>query len=189
MMEYLGVETNRVAFWAGVTSAIFSLCQALTAVAWGRVADIHGRKPVILVGLGSTMASSILFGFSRSLLSAMVARAIAGGGDGNIGTMRTMVAEMVPQKELQPRAFSIMPLMWTIGSILGPAFGGMFANPAKRYPDTFGDSRFFRDFPYALPNLLASALFLIGISSGFLFLRVSAILLTMLVLWLSWFDA
>jgi hypothetical protein len=28
-----------------------------------------------------------------------------------------MVAEMVPEKELQPRAFSIMPLVWSIGML------------------------------------------------------------------------
>jgi hypothetical protein len=34
-------------------------------------------------------------------------------------------------KELQPRAFSVMPLVWSIGSILGPAFGGCKCSPHR----------------------------------------------------------
>ena len=182
MMEYLGVPTDQVAYYAGLTSAVFSLCQGATGIAWGRAADAFGRKPVILIGLGTTMVTSILFGLSRTLWWAVLVRAVAGAGNGNVGTLRTMVAEMVPQKELQPRAFSIMPLIWTIGSILGPAFGGFFADPAAHHPDVFGKIAFFREYPYALPNLLAGSLFLVGIAAGVLFLRVSCLRMSMTAL-------
>lgn len=79
---------------------------------------------------------------------------------------------MVPEKELQPRAFSIMPLVWTIGSIFGPSFGGFFAKPVENLPALFKDSSFFEKYPFELPNLVATILFLVGISTGVLFLRV-----------------
>jgi hypothetical protein len=84
-----------------------------------------------------------------------------------------MVAEMVPERELQPRAFSIMPLVWSLGSIFGPSFGGFFAKPAEHMPGLFGNNKFMLKFPFALPNFVASALFMVGISTGFLFLRAS----------------
>ncbi|KAH0543583.1 hypothetical protein FGG08_002144 [Glutinoglossum americanum] len=171
MVESFGIPKNHVAFYAGATSAIFSLCQCFTAVIWGRTSDIYGRKPAILVGLSSTMLATILFGFSRSLAMAMVVRAFAGLGNGNVGIIRTSVAEMVPQKELQPRAFSVMPLVWTIGSIFGPGFGGFLANPVERHPDLFGGNRFFKTFPYALPNLVTGGLFLVGLVTGVLFMK------------------
>lgn len=80
---------------------------------------------------------------------------------------------MVPQKELQPRAFSIMPLVWSLGSVVGPSFGGFFAQPAKQYPKMFGNIEFFKKFPYALPNLIATVFFLISVASATLFLHVS----------------
>lgn len=83
-----------------------------------------------------------------------------------------MVAEMVPEKELQPRAFSIMPLVWSLGSIFGPSFGGFFSKPAENYPDLFGDNKFLKNYPFILPNIVASVLFMIGISTGILFLKV-----------------
>ena len=82
-----------------------------------------------------------------------------------------MVAEMVPYKELQPSAFSVMPLVWTIGSIFGPGFGGVLANPTLKYPEVFGESGLFKRFPFALPNLVGAAFFLVGLSVGTLFLK------------------
>lgn len=83
-----------------------------------------------------------------------------------------MVAEMVTEKELQPRAFSIMPLVWTIGSIFGPSFGGMFAKPTENLPWLFEGSTFFKKFPFLLPNLIAACLFVVGLMTGFFFLEV-----------------
>ncbi|KAL8734741.1 MAG: hypothetical protein Q9181_003081 [Wetmoreana brouardii] len=48
--------------------------------------------------------------------------------------------------------------------------GGALANPAERYPKVF-DNRFFRKFPYALPNIAASLFFLVGLTAGSLFLK------------------
>lgn len=82
-----------------------------------------------------------------------------------------MVAEMVPQKELQPRAFSIMPLVWSLGSVIGPSFGGFFAQPARQFPRLFGRLAYFRRFPYALPNLVATVFFFVSVASAAFFLH------------------
>jgi MFS family permease len=86
-----------------------------------------------------------------------------------------MVAEMVPEKELQPRAFSIMPLVWSIGSIFGPAFGGFFANPADHFPALFVNNTFLKKFPFALPNFIAAVFFLISVATATFFLKVSIV--------------
>ncbi|KAL9074902.1 MAG: hypothetical protein Q9161_002041 [Pseudevernia consocians] len=169
MIESFGIPTDQVSKWAGVTSAVYSLSQAVTGIAWGWASDSFGRKPVILAAMICIMSTSILFGFSRTLVWAIVARSLAGASCGNVGIIRTMVAEMVPYKELQPKAFSVMPLVWTIGSIFGPSFGGALADPALKYPKVFGG--FFKTYPFALPNLVGAAFFLVGLSAGTLYLR------------------
>ena len=83
-----------------------------------------------------------------------------------------MVAEMVPQKELQPRAFSIMPLVWSMGSVIGPSFGGSLSEPAKQYPNVFGKIEFFQRFPFLLPNLVASIFFIVSTLAAAFFLKV-----------------
>jgi MFS family permease len=175
MMEYVGVPKDDVAKWVGITSAVTSACQAAMAVPWGTASDYVGRKPIILLGLTCTMVFSLIFGFSQNLTMLVISRGLLGFMNGNVGIIRTMVAEMVPEKELQPRAFSVMPLVWTIGSIFGPAFGGALARPAQKHPELFGDSLFLRRFPFVLPNMASACIFVVGISTGWLFLQVSTI--------------
>lgn len=172
MIEGFNVPKNNVAKWAGITSASFSLSQALTGVLWGRASDRWGRKPTILTAVICAMSSTLLFGFSTSLAMAIVCRSLAGATNGNVGTYRTVIAEMIPEKELQPRAFSMMPMVFTMGSIFGPSIGGALANPAANYPSVFGSSAFFKRYPYALPNMAMSVLFTIGLITGALFLKV-----------------
>jgi len=172
MIRDFGVPQNAVGKWAGICAAVFSISQALFGVAWGRFSDLHGRKPAILLGLTATMITSLMWGFSTNLAIAITARVLAGAGNGNVGIIRTTVAEMVPFKELQPRAFSLMPLVWNIGSIFGPSIGGALANPLDVKPggDRSGGSLFER-FPYALPNIVSAVFFAVGITTGLLYLE------------------
>ncbi|KAI0861307.1 major facilitator superfamily transporter [Xylaria cubensis] len=171
MIASFGVERKDVAKWAGATSAVFSLAQSLTAVAWGRASDKFGRKPAIMTGLFCTMILFIVWGVSKSLTMAIIVRGLQGACNGNVGIIRTMVAEMVQDRQLQPKAFSIMPLVWSIGSVFGPAFGGLFAKPAEQFPGLFGNSHFLKKFPFALPNILAGVVFLVSLSTAALFLK------------------
>jgi MFS family permease len=98
MIESFGVSKPDIAFWAGFTSAVFSISQCLTAVSWGRLSDRYGRKPIILIGLLNTMITSLMWGFSTSLPVAVAVRFFLGATNGNVGIIRTMVAEMCPCK-------------------------------------------------------------------------------------------
>ncbi|KAJ5085880.1 glutamate carboxypeptidase [Penicillium argentinense] len=171
LIEYVGVPKPEVAKWAGIASAVASVSQAMMAVPWGTLSDYVGRKPIIISGQIFTMLLSIMLGMSQNLSMVLASRALVGLMNGNVGIIRTMVAEIVPQRELQPRAFSIMPMVWTVGSIFGPAFGGALARPAEKHPSLFGGSEFLKRYPFALPNLVAACFFVVGITTGILFLN------------------
>ncbi|KAL3461464.1 major facilitator superfamily domain-containing protein [Aspergillus heterothallicus] len=171
MIESVGIPKAEVAKWAGLTTAISSFAQAVMAVYWGTASDRFGRKPIILLGLTFTMILSLAFGLSKSLAMLVSCRGMIGFMNGNVGIIRTAVAEMVTDKELQPRAFSVMPMVWTVGSIFGPAFGGSLSRPSEKFPEIFGRSKFFQEYPFFLPNLVSGVFFVIGISTGYLFLH------------------
>lgn len=64
-----------------------------------------------------------------------------------------------------------MPFVWSIGTIIGPAIGGMLADPHESWPNTFPLGSLFANFPYLLPNLCCAALLLISIVLGYFLLE------------------
>lgn len=55
--------------------------------------------------------------------------------------------------------------------VFGPAFGGLTANPAERFPGLFGDSAFLKAYPFALPNFIMAGFFLISLTTALFFLK------------------
>lgn len=64
-----------------------------------------------------------------------------------------------------------MPFVWSIGTIIGPAIGGTFANPSRHFPSVFSKHGVFAHFPYLLPNLICAAFLLFSILAGYFLLQ------------------
>ncbi|KAG4435254.1 hypothetical protein IFR05_009250 [Cadophora sp. M221] len=164
-------DENDASFYAGLLISAFALAESMTGMWWGSLSDRVGRKPVLLAGCAGTMLSMIMVGFSSNIWIALAGRAIGGFLNGNIGVIQTMVAELVTKPEHEPRAYCVMPFVWSIGTIIGPALGGTFADPAVGFPNTFSKDGLFGRFPYLLPNLLCSSLLLVSILAGYFLLE------------------
>ncbi|KEY71476.1 hypothetical protein S7711_03541 [Stachybotrys chartarum IBT 7711] len=164
-------DASQISVYAGMVTSAFTLAEFSTGVMWGRLSDKIGRKPVLLTGLIGTAISVLVFGFAPSLPVALFARALGGLLNGNIGVLQTTVAELVTVKEQQPRAYTIMPMVWCIGSIVGPMIGGALARPCISYPELFAKGTIWDRFPYLLPNLFSAIMVLFGVIVGLLFLE------------------
>ncbi|KAK2768287.1 hypothetical protein FQN54_000140 [Arachnomyces sp. PD_36] len=164
-------DEKKIALYVGMVTSAFTFAEFSTGMFWGRVSDRIGRKPVLIMGLAGTALSMIVFGFAPSLPVALLARALGGLLNGNIGVLQTVVAEIVTEKEHQPRAYSIMPFVWCLGSIIGPALGGTLAQPADNYPSWFSRGSLLDRFPFLLPNLVCTGVLIVGIIIGLLFLE------------------
>jgi MFS family permease len=173
MIESFNITTDdrKIAIYAGMVTSSFAFAEFSTGVVWGRLSDKIGRKPVLIMGLAGTGLSMMIFGFASSLPVALLARALGGLLNGNIGVLQTTVAEMITVKEHQPRAYSIMPFVWCLGSIIGPALGGALARPCDSYPWLFGKNTIFERFPFLLPNLVCTVVICFGVMTGVLFLE------------------
>ncbi|ESZ99382.1 hypothetical protein SBOR_0252 [Sclerotinia borealis F-4128] len=162
LMSYVGVPSEALGFWVGLAISSFSICQVGTAVLWGHISDRIGRKPVILICGIMIMIGILLFGFSTRLWMILTSRALMGLSSGDAGVLKTSLAEMVKDKELQTIAFSILPLGLNLGWAVGPILGGLAANPYHVEPGKPHGARFLERYPYALPNLIAAVFFLLS---------------------------
>ncbi|KAI0171862.1 MFS general substrate transporter [Hypoxylon sp. FL1284] len=158
-------------FYAGLLISSFALAEALMGMYWGGLSDRVGRKPVLLLGCIGTMFSMVMVGFATNIWIALIGRALGGLLNGNIGVIQTMVGELVSKPEHEPRAYSVMPFVWSIGTIIGPAIGGILADPHESWPNAFPKGNVFAEYPYLLPNLCCAVLLLISICLGYFLLE------------------
>ncbi|KAE9409480.1 MFS general substrate transporter [Gymnopus androsaceus JB14] len=150
-------DEKKTGYYAGVIESIFFLAECLTVFYWGRLSDIHGRRRILLLGpLGLTIAM-LGFGLSKEFVALVIFRALQGIFNGNIGVSKTVMAEITDSTNMAD-AFTMIPIMWSLGSTIGPALGGVLANPTTQWPQTFGKLVFFRDYPYFLPCAAAGLL-------------------------------
>lgn len=173
MVASFDIASNEksIALYAGMVTSSYAFAEFSTSIMWGRISDKYGRKPVLLMGLFGTGLSMLVFGFAPNLWTALIARALGGLLNGNIGVINTTVAEIVTQESHQARAFSIMPGIWCIGSIIGSGLGGILADPVRNYPGHFAADSVFAKFPYLLPNLVCCCVVLFSVTVGLLFLE------------------
>lgn len=164
-------DESKISFYAGMVTSAFTFAEFSTGVMWGRLSDKVGRKPILLTGLAGTGLSVLVFGFSTNLTVALLARALGGLLNGNIGVLQTTVAELITVKEHQPRAYTIMPLVWCLGSIIGPMIGGALAKPVEAFPAIFPSGSLWDRYPYLLPNLVSAVCVFFGVIIGLLFLE------------------
>lgn len=69
---------SEISVYAGMVTSAFAFAEFSSGVAWGRLSDKIGRKPVLLTGLAGTALSMLVFGFAPSLPVALLARALGG---------------------------------------------------------------------------------------------------------------
>lgn len=168
---HIADDDRQIALYAGLVTSAFALAECLAGPFWGRLSDRYGRKPILLTGLAGTGLSMLVFGFAQNLQTALLARALGGLLNGNIGVLQTTVAEVVNSEHNQARCYAMMPFVWCLGAIIGSTLGGILADPVHNYPSLFHPGTIFERFPYLLTNLVCTAVVAFSLSVGILFLE------------------
>jgi EmrB/QacA subfamily drug resistance transporter len=122
----IGRELGDLAHLPWVVTAYLLSATAVTPL-YGKLSDIHGRRKILLIGIGIFILGSAACALATSMLALIGARALQGlGGGGLISLAQTIIADIVAPKE-RARYQGYFASVFVLASIAGPVLGGFFA--------------------------------------------------------------
>src|SRR5271163_2116317 len=133
LLPELGVKTIAgIDIWAGVLSGITSFVAAFASPIWGRVADNHGRKLMLLRSSFAIAFFTVLMGLSANVWQFCAARTLMGVFAGFSSAAIALVASQVPESRL---GYSLgwLSTGQLVGSLVGPIVGGGLADLTGSY--------------------------------------------------------
>jgi hypothetical protein len=121
----ISAEFKSAAGYTWVGSA-YLIAQSAATPIWGKVSDIFGRKPILLVTNAIFFVGSLLAAVSVNIDMLIAARAIQGiGGGGLITLVNIAISDLFSVRD-RGMYFGIIGGVWALASSLGPVVGGLF---------------------------------------------------------------
>ena len=112
----------------------YSLCQLLAAPYWGRLSDVHGRRPILMSSLAGACLSYVILGCARNLWWLLAARMLAGLMAGNIAAAFAYASD-VSAPEKRAASMGVVGAAIGLGFTLGQPLGGLLAGSDARTAD------------------------------------------------------
>lgn len=124
-VEQLGVEGHAaIAQWSGIAYGATFFAAALVAPLWGRLADRHGRKAMLIrASLGMAIAMSLI-GMAHNVWQLVLLRLLAGFAGGYASGSTILVATQTP-KLRSAWALGVLSSGIMAGNLTGPLIGGI----------------------------------------------------------------
>ena len=111
----------------GMLTATFAFMSLLFAPLMGKLSDKWGRKKTLLLGTIGFVLSYLLFAFTDSLAMAFFARAVEGIAASAIFPSCVSLLSDFTDEKRRGRAMALVGMSFSLGFIMGPAFGGFAA--------------------------------------------------------------
>jgi EmrB/QacA subfamily drug resistance transporter len=108
--------------------SIYLLAQAISVPLYSKLADLYGRKPMILFGVGLFLVGSLLCGIAWSMTALIVFRLLQGLGAGAIQPIgMTILGDIYSLRE-RAVVQGYLASVWAMASLIGPTLGGVFSD-------------------------------------------------------------
>ncbi len=108
--------------WVG---AMYMLAMTVTIPIHGKLADLWGRKPIIIAGIIMFLLGSAACGIAPSMGTLILARVLQGVGAGGVQPIAmTLVGDMFPPRE-RAKMQGVFGAVWGVAAIVGPVLGGL----------------------------------------------------------------
>ncbi len=108
--------------WVGTG---YFLASAVTILIFGRLGDLYGRKPLMMLSMALVMIGSVLCGLSQSMQQLILFRVLQGlGGGMMIASTFATPADLFPDPKRRVRWMLVTSITFAVASGLGPVIGG-----------------------------------------------------------------
>ena len=103
---------------------IYLLASTVTVPIYGKLSDMYGRKPLLLIGVGLFLVGSALAGLSQNIEQLIIFRGIQGLGAGALFPIAlATIGDLYSAKE-RGRYQGLFGAVFGLSSLVGPALGG-----------------------------------------------------------------
>ena len=111
----------------GWVFSIYLLTQTVTIPIYGKLADLYGRKPILIVGSIIFLIGSAASALSWNMVSLIFFRGLQGLGAGSImATVNTLAGDLYTVRE-RAKIQGYLSSVWGMAAIVGPTLGGAFS--------------------------------------------------------------
>jgi len=106
----------------------YLLAATISTPIYGKLADLFGRKRILLLGLGLFALGSMLSGMAQSMPELIAMRVVQGLGAGALGPITlTMLGDLFTLQE-RAKIQGLFSAVWGGSSLIGPALGGVLTD-------------------------------------------------------------
>lgn len=110
--------------YAWVFSA-YMLTSTVTVPIYGKLADLYGRKPIMLASMALFLVGSMASGQARTMGQLVAFRAVQGVGAGGMQPMALTIVGDIFAIEERARMQGLFGAVWAIAGLVGPLLGGL----------------------------------------------------------------
>jgi EmrB/QacA subfamily drug resistance transporter len=109
----------------------YLVASTVTIPLYGKLGDIHGRRPMLIVSISIFLVGSLLCAVAQDVGQLIGARVVQGlGAGGLLPLAQTAIADLFSPRE-RGRYQGLIGAMWAVAAIAGPLLGGTLTDAAS----------------------------------------------------------
>src|SRR5215469_7340591 len=162
LLPFYGKSFNAAPWQIALVFSAYAIGAFFGEPFWGRLSDRVGRKPILISSVTGNCLCYLALAFAPNVYVAFFVRLLGGMTSGNGAVIQGYIADITPPDERTGK-MSWLGAAYNIGFIVGPAVGGLLANPAAGHAG------------FRIPLLIASTLSAICVIGLIVFLKESRV--------------